>query len=92
MGEPQRAEPSRARLGSFPPLPGTSNCITFESQRIGALQVVSELLGWPQDVTLSLIKSFWVKTIILKKFLLLSLHFKNAFPFPSLRSQMEVRC
>jgi hypothetical protein len=34
--------------------PGTSNCITFESQRIGALQVVSELLGWPQDITLSL--------------------------------------
>ena len=25
-------------------------------------------------------------------FLLSSLHFKNAFPFPSLRSQMEVRC
>jgi hypothetical protein len=34
--------------------PGTSNCITFESQRIGALQVVSKLLGWPHDVTLSL--------------------------------------
>jgi hypothetical protein len=28
----------------------------------------------------------------LKKILLSSLHFKNAFPFPSLRSQMEVRC
>jgi hypothetical protein len=25
---------------------------------LGTLQVVSELLGWPQDVTLSLIKSF----------------------------------
>jgi hypothetical protein len=46
----------------------------------GALQVVSELLGWPQDVTLSLIKSFLVKTIFLKKILLSSLHFKNAFP------------
>jgi hypothetical protein len=30
---------------------------------LGTLQVVSELLGWPQDVTLSLIKSFRVKTI-----------------------------
>jgi hypothetical protein len=25
---------------------------------LGTLQVVLELLGWPQDVTLSLIKSF----------------------------------
>jgi hypothetical protein len=53
--------------------------------------VVSELLGWPQDVTLSLIKSFESK-LFKKKILLSSLHFENAFPFPSLRSQMEVRC
>jgi hypothetical protein len=55
--------------------------------------VVSELLGWPQDVTLSLIQKFLSQNYFLKKsFLLSSRHFKNAFPFPSLRSQMEVRC
>jgi hypothetical protein len=57
-----------------------------------ALQVVSELLGWPQDVTLSLIQKFLSQNYFLKKSLLSSLLFKNAFPFPSLRSQMEVRC
>jgi hypothetical protein len=56
------------------------------------LQVVSELLGWPQDVTLSLIQKFFSPNYFLKKILLSSLHFKNASPFPSLRSQMEVRC
>jgi hypothetical protein len=60
---------------------------------LGTLQVVSELLGWPQDVTLSLIQKFLSQNYFLKKkILLLSLHFKNVFPFPSLRSQMEVRC
>jgi hypothetical protein len=56
------------------------------------LQLVSELLGWLQDVTLSLIQKFLSQNYFLKKILLSSLHFKNAFPFPSLRSQMEVRC
>jgi hypothetical protein len=54
--------------------------------------VVSELLGWPQDVTLSLIQKFLSQNYFLKKILLSSLHLKNGFPFPSLRSQMEVRC
>jgi hypothetical protein len=44
------------------------------------LQVVSEMLGWPQDVTLSLIQKFLSQNYFLKKFLLSSLHFKNAFP------------
>jgi hypothetical protein len=57
------------------------------------LQVISELLGWPQDITLSLIqKSLSQNYFLKKKFLFSSLHFKNVFPFPSLRSQMEVRC
>jgi hypothetical protein len=55
--------------------------------------VVSELLGWPQDVTLSLIQKFLSQNYFLKKnscshpFIS-----KMLFPFPSLRSQMEVRC
>jgi hypothetical protein len=44
------------------------------------LQVVSGLLGWPQDVTLSLIQKFLSQNYFLKKILLSSLHFKNAFP------------
>jgi hypothetical protein len=59
---------------------------------LGTLQVVSELLGWPQDVTLSLIEKFLGQNYFLTKILLSSLNFKNAFPFPSLRSQMEVLC
>jgi hypothetical protein len=42
--------------------------------------VVSELLGWPQDVTLSLIQKFLSQNYFLKKILLSSLHFKNVFP------------
>jgi hypothetical protein len=59
---------------------------------LGTLQVVSELLGWPQDVTLSLIQKFLSQNYFQKKILLSSLHFKNVFPFPSLRSQREVQC
>jgi hypothetical protein len=60
---------------------------------LGTLQVVSELLGWPQDVTLSLIQKFLSPNYFLKKkscshpFIS-----KMLSPFPSLRSQMEVRC
>ena len=55
--------------------------MTFESQRIGALQVVLELLGWPQDVTLSLIQKFLSQNYFQKqKILLSSLNFKNASP------------
>jgi hypothetical protein len=55
--------------------------MTFESQRIGVLQVVSELLGWPQDVTLSLDpKVFEFKLFFFKKILISSLHYKNASP------------
>src|SRR5688572_15492777 len=46
----------------------------------GTLQVVSELLGWPQDVTLSLIQKFLSQNYFIKKILLSSLHFKNVFP------------
>jgi hypothetical protein len=55
--------------------------------------VVSELLGWPQDVTLSLIQKFLSPNYFLKKnscshpFIS-----KMLSSFPSLRSQMEVRC
>jgi hypothetical protein len=59
---------------------GTSNYITFESQRIGALQVVSELLGWPQDVTLSLIQKFLSQNYFLKKNLALIPSFQKCFP------------
>jgi hypothetical protein len=58
-----------------------------------ALLVVSELLGWPQDITLSLIQKFSSQNYFLKKnscshpFIS-----KMLSPFPSLRSQMEVRC
>jgi hypothetical protein len=45
------------------------------------LQVVSELLGWPQDVTLSLIQQFLSQNYFLKKKILALIpHFKNAFP------------
>jgi hypothetical protein len=46
----------------------------------GALLVVSELLGWSQDVTLSLIQKFLSQNYFLKKILLSSLHFKINFP------------
>jgi hypothetical protein len=43
--------------------------------------VVSELLGWPQDITLSLDpKVFESKLFSLKKFLLSSLISKKSFP------------
>jgi hypothetical protein len=38
---------------------------------LGTLQVVSELLGWPQDVTLSLIQKFLSPNYFLKKILAL---------------------
>jgi hypothetical protein len=57
---------------------------------LGTLQVVLELLGWPQDVTLSLIQKFLSPNYFLKKILALIPSFH--FPFPSFRSQMEVRC
>jgi hypothetical protein len=48
---------------------------------MGTLQVVSELLGWPQDVTLSLIQKFLSPNYFLKKILaLIPSFFKNAFP------------
>jgi hypothetical protein len=47
---------------------------------LGTLQVVLELLGWPLDVTLSLIEKFLSPNYFLKKILLSSLHFKNDFP------------
>jgi hypothetical protein len=59
----------------------------------GALQVASELLGWPQDVTLSLIQKYLSQNYFLKKIScshpLIS---KMLFPFPFLKSQMDVRC
>jgi hypothetical protein len=57
------------------------------------LQVVSELLGWPQDVTLSLIQKFLSQNYFHKKNSLYHPFIsKMISPFPSLRSQMEVRC
>jgi hypothetical protein len=65
----------------------------LSSRGSGALQVVSELLGWPQDVTLSLIQKFLSQNYFLKK-ILASHPFisKMLSPFPSLQSQKEVRC
>jgi hypothetical protein len=56
------------------------------------LQVVSELLGWPQDVTLSLIQKFLSQNYFLKNSCSHPFIPKMLSPFPSLRSQMEVRC
>jgi hypothetical protein len=47
---------------------------------LGTLQVVSELLGWPQDVTLSLIQKILSPNYFLKKILALIPSFQNAFP------------
>jgi hypothetical protein len=48
----------------------------------GTLQVVSELLGWPQDVTLSLIQKFLSPNYFLKKILALIPSFQKCFsPF-----------
>jgi hypothetical protein len=51
------------------------------------------LLGWPQDVTLSLIQKFLSQNYFLKMFFC-SYPFisKMVSSFPSLRSQMEIRC
>jgi hypothetical protein len=55
--------------------------------------VVSELLGWPQDVTLNLIQKFLSQNYFLKKNSCSHPFISKMFsPFPSLRSQMEVRC
>ena len=57
------------------------------------LQVVSELLGWPQDVTLRLDpKVFESKLFSYKHSCSHPSISKMLSPFPSLRSQMEVRC
>jgi hypothetical protein len=50
------------------------------------------LLGWPQDVTLSLIQKFLSQNYFLKKSCSYPFISKILSPFPSLRSQMEVRC
>jgi hypothetical protein len=42
--------------------------------------VVSELLGWPQDVTLSLIQKFLSQNYFLKKILALIPSFQKCFP------------
>jgi hypothetical protein len=42
--------------------------------------VVSELLGWPQDVTLSLIQKFLSQNYFLKKNLALIPSFQKCFP------------
>jgi hypothetical protein len=47
---------------------------------LGTLQVVSELLGWPQDVTLSLIQKFLSQNYFLKKILALIPPFQKCFP------------
>jgi hypothetical protein len=60
--------------------PRTSNCITFESQGIGALQVVSEPLGWSHNITLSLIQKFLSQNYFLKKILALIPSFQKCFP------------
>jgi hypothetical protein len=55
--------------------------------------VVSELLGWPQDVTLSLIQKFLSQNYSPKKKSCSHPFISKMFsPFPSLRSQMAVRC
>jgi hypothetical protein len=43
--------------------------------------VVSELLGWPQDITLRLDPKVFESKLFSKKILLASLHFKNVSPF-----------
>jgi hypothetical protein len=58
-----------------------------------ALQVVSKLLDWPQDITLSLIQKFLSQNYFIKKNSCSHPFISKMFsPFPSLRSQMEVRC
>jgi hypothetical protein len=47
---------------------------------MGTLQVVSELLDWPQDVTLSLIQKFLSQNYFLKKILALIPPFQKCFP------------
>jgi hypothetical protein len=47
---------------------------------LGTLQVVSELLGWPQDVTLSLIQKFLSQNYFLKKIISLIPSFQKCFP------------
>jgi hypothetical protein len=42
--------------------------------------VVSELLGWPQDVTLSLIQKFFESKLFSKKNLALIPSFQKCFP------------
>ena len=54
--------------------------------------MVSKLLGWPQDVTLSLIQKILSQNYFLKKSCSHPFISKMLSPFPSLRSQMEVRC
>jgi hypothetical protein len=46
------------RINVFTSLLGLVIVSHLSPKGLGTLQVVSELLGWPQDVTLSLIKSF----------------------------------
>jgi hypothetical protein len=57
---------------------------------LGTLQVVSELLGWPQDVTLSLIQKFLSQNYFLKKILALIPPFQKCFP-PFLLSEVRWR-